>query len=766
MWLQAQQPGRSSKRGVPVFDEPLVNYMVGVREAARGERHWDKRPRLRVVDPVAVFPTRVNPPPPQAFPRVFEQRDILVDDPTPSPPLLVTPNTMVTESSIKSYKIDDFSKSLPTIHSSIIVRIYSNDKARWSTYELEQWIQYMRYAGVSQFYLYDTRTSDQESLKDWCRSFADIKYHDWEKFSTPFSLDGTQARAYQHAIDNYKDESDWQIAFDMDEYPFSPSDTDAGFLRRQIQKNSLQYPSVTEFSLKNYVFLGAPTAPGREFVIERIIQRTIREMNNLDKPIYRPKAIMRARLHHNELKYGRSMDLNPAALRINHYWGLRLQNWGEACSGKSCGLTREELIKLTVKDRSMFAIAAKIKRDLMNLPDNSPFRLLHGQGRQKYDVSDTAIGSMVKNVANFTRGLRLSTSMQDFWKWVHSTGNDERVVYVNVRDLDKLGLPSAQLLGPFMFVSRKKGYQFAGCCKNGTTAAFFKDSFVNLPIQLKQFDPAYCLFKMNDSQKALPLDFNFHHITYDTEQQNSQTFLTLCMPTMPRDGNVTYLTQVLAAYQTQLRDPLVSDTRLVVVNTRPAEHREFEHLKRRYRDVPQFWFAELSNEQAQWVDPVQLEVDNMNNPKVIPGRSVRRQTHDLVHVMDQCISPGQRGVFTMLVEDDFVPCTATIRKIYASVRDMQDKPGWRTLSFSIGMNGIVLQTETGVMQLRRFLNESYDVLPPDLLVYGHERRYQGKHVRKARNFFEHIGAVSSFKFRNSDDFLSAHAHDRAMKCAV
>lgn len=77
MWLQAQQPGRSSKRGVPVFDEPLVNYMVGVRE---------ERPRLRVVDPVAVFPAQARPPPPQTFPRVFEQRDILVDDLTPSPP--------------------------------------------------------------------------------------------------------------------------------------------------------------------------------------------------------------------------------------------------------------------------------------------------------------------------------------------------------------------------------------------------------------------------------------------------------------------------------------------------------------------------------------------------------------------------------------------------------------------------------------------------------------------------------------------------------
>lgn len=81
VWLQAQQPGRSSKRGVPVFDEPLVNYMVGVREAARDERHGDERPRLRVVDPVAVFPAQTKPPPPQTFPRVFEQRDILVDDP-------------------------------------------------------------------------------------------------------------------------------------------------------------------------------------------------------------------------------------------------------------------------------------------------------------------------------------------------------------------------------------------------------------------------------------------------------------------------------------------------------------------------------------------------------------------------------------------------------------------------------------------------------------------------------------------------------------
>ena len=51
------------------------------------------------------------------------------------------------------------------------------------------------------------------------------------------------------------------------------------------------------------------------------------------------------------------------------------------------------------------------------------------------------------------------------------------------------------------------------------------------------------------------------------------------------------------------------------------------------------------------------------------------------------------------------------------------------------------------------------------LVYGHERRYQGKDVRKGRDLFEHIGAVSLFRFRNTHEFVSAHAHGRAMQCA-
>jgi len=250
----------------------------------------------------------------------------------------------------------------------------------------------------------------------------------------------------------------------------------------------------------------------------------------------------------------------------------------------------------------------------------------------------------------------------------------------------------------------------------------------------------------------------------DETTRPNQTFLTMCMPTTPRGKNVTYLTQVLAAYRQQLDDPSLADTKLVVVNTRPGHHHEFEEVRRRYRGSTQLEFTELSVEVAQWVDPVKLEVDNMNNPKNIPGVSVRRQTHDLVHVMDRCSLAYSDGEYSMLLEDDFVPCKTSIKKIHETILSMQRKSNWQTLSFSAGMNGIVMRNDPTFVQLRRFLEEKYQVLPPDLLVYSSGPGYQGKDVRKGRYFFEHIGRVSSFDFRNTDKFLSMSGAARKVTC--
>lgn len=86
------------------------------------------------------------------------------------------------------------------------------------------------------------------------------------------------------------------------------------------------------------------------------------------------------------------------------------------------------------------------------------------------------------------------------------------MVYVSIEDVHKLSTPSAQLLGPFIFLSRKKGYQFIGCSKNGTLTVFLAGSRTNIPSELGEFDEDNCLYNVSSLQKAEPLDFNFHHI--------------------------------------------------------------------------------------------------------------------------------------------------------------------------------------------------------------------------------------------------------------
>ena len=239
----------------------------------------------------------------------------------------------------------------------IVVRIYSDDKARWTRYELSQWVRYMEFAGVDSIYLYDCHMTDHESLKQWALNYPTIVYTDWGKYNHPYTLQGTQVRAYQHAIDTFGARSEWQIAFDMDEYPFSPIDTTKNWLVRMIQK--LASPGITELSVLNYLFIGKNTT-GDEWVLERIDRRTRARANRLDKPIYRP-AFVRAGVHHNVIKRGASVDINPNLLRMNHYWGMRLQNWGAPCADDTTCLSAKQLLMKTVEDRSAVHMASLIK---------------------------------------------------------------------------------------------------------------------------------------------------------------------------------------------------------------------------------------------------------------------------------------------------------------------------------------------------------------------------------------------------------------------
>ena len=234
----------------------------------------------------------------------------------------------------------------------VLLRIYDSDKAKLTTREFKQWLEYVRYAGVEHVYVYDAYVANTESQRGiLSRFFQDnfITYVDWHVHN-PYTIQGTQVASYQHCIDNYGHEHTWQAAIDIDEYPFSPHDTEPGFLTRFVKQFSEKNPHVSEITMQNYLFLGKPQE--RELLFERIWRRTKGPANPLVKPIYKPVNV-RAQVHHNYLKIGHSMNAPDHELRLNHYWGARLQNWGE---------DTPEIIAKTQEDLSMEPIVKAFRK--------------------------------------------------------------------------------------------------------------------------------------------------------------------------------------------------------------------------------------------------------------------------------------------------------------------------------------------------------------------------------------------------------------------
>lgn len=234
----------------------------------------------------------------------------------------------------------------------VLLRIYKDDKANLTTRELKQWLEYMRYIGVEHVYLYDAFVTEDEAQVNEVKLFLQddyITYVDWHVHN-PYTISGTQISAYQHCIDHFGRENTWQAAIDIDEYPFSPVDTKPGFLSRFIKQFSEKNPDVSEICMQNFLFLGKPLP--LELLMERIWRRTPRPSNPLVKPIYKP-ANVRAQVHHNNIMQGQSTNAPTNELRMNHYWGARLQNWGE---------DTPEIINMTVEDRSMEDVVKVFKQ--------------------------------------------------------------------------------------------------------------------------------------------------------------------------------------------------------------------------------------------------------------------------------------------------------------------------------------------------------------------------------------------------------------------
>lgn len=164
------------------------------------------------------------------------------------------------------------------------MRIYEADKAKLTTKELKMWLQYQRYAGVEHVYVYDSWLHKNESQLNALKPFLEdgyVTYTNWHSHN-PFTTRGTLVKALQHAVDNFANETLWQVSNDIDEYPFSPRDTASGFLYRYVKDFSNLHPEVSEITMENFLFLGKPL--DKELMIERVLRRTPKPSNNLANP--------------------------------------------------------------------------------------------------------------------------------------------------------------------------------------------------------------------------------------------------------------------------------------------------------------------------------------------------------------------------------------------------------------------------------------------------------------------------------------------------
>ena len=231
-----------------------------------------------------------------------------------------------------------------------IVRVYEKDLSELTTAEIKQWLVYLQYAGVQHVYLYDLWYLPGEAQREPLDVFIRegyLTYIDRHGLN-PFVYQTSQVPCYQQCIDVFGRDSVWQTAIDIDEYPFSPEDTSPGFLSRFVDMYSTENPSVSEITMQNFLYLGEKDK-SKEFLIDQLWRHTHGPANALVKPIYKPVDISRAQVHHNVKARGQTRDAPSSSLRMNHYWGARLQNWGPD--------TEESLAK-TEEDRRMEPILA------------------------------------------------------------------------------------------------------------------------------------------------------------------------------------------------------------------------------------------------------------------------------------------------------------------------------------------------------------------------------------------------------------------------
>jgi len=242
-------------------------------------------------------------------------------------------------------------------------------------------------------------------------------------------------------------------------------------------------------------------------------------------------------------------------------------------------------------------------------------------------------------------------------------------------------------------------------------------------------------------------------------EEGQRNWLFLGIPTVPRRNNMDYLSTTLNTLLDQLpsdpADPFRNKIKAVIMNNKPGEHEVYTNAKRAHQSAsdPKNMLLEFMDNPGLIPDPAPHlpDPDDLNNPTNRPGHEVRKQTCDLITLMEMGANTSD---YYMFMEDDFRVCPHFVRAThYVIDKANLQHPSWLAIRVSYGMNGIVMKS-ADLRLLSAYLRQHTARLPPDLLWQewvsdAHKNpQIRGRPLLVYKhNLLDHIGTVSSFAIR-------------------
>jgi len=222
---------------------------------------------------------------------------------------------MVMTETVKAVRPAPIYQSLVAV---VVFRFFSDDLLQYQITDLEDWASYLRYAGAEHVYLYDNC-----QLKSECQFLKNTSETTYllhpGAYMTGKTTPGGQISAYSQFLDTFSHLHTHAFFGDLDEYPFSPIDTERNFLKRFIDRTA-----VAQVLLRCRFFTGKA-----ENSLPRPLRYTHTTLHaepatRRTKPLVRLGNIKIQNVHRFTVN-GTTVVAEESDLYVRHYWGERAE---------------------------------------------------------------------------------------------------------------------------------------------------------------------------------------------------------------------------------------------------------------------------------------------------------------------------------------------------------------------------------------------------------------------------------------------------------